>query len=155
VTITVVLAEDQLMVLGALGTLLGLEPDIDVIGTAPDGDEALRLVRNLQPDVLLTDIEMPGHTGLDLAGELKRAGLPTRVVILTTFARAVTCGALWRPAPSATCSRTHRRRPWPRQSAPCTPAVAPSTPNSPPMPGARPTHSPTGNARSCDWPATA
>ena len=87
-TITVVLAEDQLMVLGALGTLLGLEPDIDVIGTAPDGNEALRLVRTLRPDVLLTDIEMPGPTGLDVASQIKRDRLPTRVVILTTFARS-------------------------------------------------------------------
>ena len=59
-TITVVLAEDQLMVLGALGTLLGLEPDITVVGTAADGEEAVRLVEALRPDVLLTDIEMPG-----------------------------------------------------------------------------------------------
>ena len=87
-SITVLIAEDQRMVLGALGTLLGLEPDIDVVGSAADGDEALRLTRTLRPDVLLTDIEMPGRTGLDVAGEVRRQGLPTRVVILTTFARA-------------------------------------------------------------------
>ena len=55
---------------------------------APDGDEALRLVRTLRPDILLTDIEMPGRTGLEVAGEIKRGGLPTRAVILTTFARS-------------------------------------------------------------------
>ncbi|HJQ87844.1 MAG TPA: response regulator, partial [Propionibacteriaceae bacterium] len=68
-SITVLLAEDQRMVLGALGSLLGLEPDIDIIDTATDGDEALRLVQTLQPDILLTDIEMPGRSGLDVAAE--------------------------------------------------------------------------------------
>jgi two-component system response regulator DesR len=87
-TITVVLAEDQLMVLGALGTLLGLEVDITVVGTASDGEEALRLVETLHPDVLLTDIEMPTLSGLEVAAEVLRRGLSTRVVILTTFARS-------------------------------------------------------------------
>ena len=87
-SIRLVLAEDQLLVLGALGTLLGLEQDIDVVGTAPDGDEALRLVAALGPDVLVTDIEMPGRTGLEVAAEIRRQGLPTRVLIVTTFARA-------------------------------------------------------------------
>lgn len=86
-TIRLVLAEDQLMVLGALGSLLDLEPDLRVVGSAPDGDEALRQVVNLVPDVLLTDIEMPGLTGLELAAEVTRRRLPTRVVIVTTFAR--------------------------------------------------------------------
>jgi two-component system, NarL family, response regulator DesR len=71
-TIRLVLAEDQLMVLGALGSLLDLEPDLCVVGSAPDGDEALRQVVNLVPDVLLTDIEMPGLTGLELAAEVTR-----------------------------------------------------------------------------------
>ena len=87
-TITVVLAEDQLMVLGALSTLLGLEADITVAGTAADGEEAVRLVESLRPDVLLTDIEMPKMTGLEVAAEVRRRGLPTHVVILTTFARS-------------------------------------------------------------------
>lgn len=86
-TIRLVLAEDQLMVLGALGSLLDLEPDLRVVGSAPDGDEALRQVVNLVPDVLLTDIEMPGLTGLELAAEVTRRRLPTRVVIVTTFGR--------------------------------------------------------------------
>ncbi len=116
-SITVLIAEDQRMVLGALGTLLGLEPDIDVVGSAADGDEALRLTRTLRPDVLLTDIEMPGRTGLDVAGEVRRQGLPTRVVILTTFARAgylrraLDAGArgyLLKDAPSATLAEAIR-----------------------------------------------
>jgi two-component system, NarL family, response regulator DesR len=86
-TIRLVLAEDQLMVLGALGSLLDLEPDLSVVGSAPDGEQALRQVVDLVPDVLLTDIEMPGLTGLELAAEVTRRRLPTRVVIVTTFAR--------------------------------------------------------------------
>jgi two-component system, NarL family, response regulator DesR len=111
VTIRIVLAEDQRMMLGALGVLLGLEDDLDVVGTALDGDEALRLVVSLTPDVLLTDIEMPGLTGLDVASEIRRRGLATRVVILTTFGRsgylrraldAGAAGYLLKDAPSAT-----------------------------------------------------
>ena len=85
--IAVVIAEDQAMVLGALAALLEIETDIRVVGRARNGREALSLVRDLDPDVLLTDIEMPETTGLELAAELKKARARTRVVILTTFAR--------------------------------------------------------------------
>jgi two-component system response regulator DesR len=85
--IRVVVAEDQKMVLGALAALLEIEGDIDVVGRAQDGQEALALCRETRPQVLLTDIEMPRMTGLELAAALKREGLPTRVIILTTFAR--------------------------------------------------------------------
>jgi two-component system response regulator DesR len=86
--IRVLLAEDQSMVLGALAALLELEPDIQVVARARDGGEALRLVEETAPDVVLTDIEMPVMSGLDLAVELKRRGNPARVVIVTTFARS-------------------------------------------------------------------
>ncbi|MCU7826892.1 response regulator transcription factor [Kitasatospora sp. DSM 101779] len=86
--IRVVLAEDQGMVLGAFAALLDLQPDIAVVATATDGDDALAAVREHRPDVLVTDIEMPGRTGLDLAAELNRTGDPTRVLIVTTFARS-------------------------------------------------------------------
>lgn len=86
--IRVLIAEDQAMVLGALAALLDLEPDIDVVGQAHDGQEALDLVEKTRPDVVLTDIEMPRMTGLELAAELKRRRQPARVVILTTFARS-------------------------------------------------------------------
>src|SRR5262249_25021893 len=88
VMIRVLLAEDQSMVLGALAALLGLEPDIEVVGRARDGEEALGLALSTRPDVVLTDIEMPKRTGLELAAELRRQGSPARVVILTTFARS-------------------------------------------------------------------
>ncbi len=87
-TIRVVIAEDQAMVLGALAALLEIEGDITVVAQARDGEEALAAVVTNAPDVLITDIEMPKMTGLDLAAELKRRGLGTRVVIVTTFARA-------------------------------------------------------------------
>ncbi|MEA2695308.1 MAG: two-component system, NarL family, response regulator DesR [Acidobacteriota bacterium] len=86
--IRVLLAEDQSMVLGALAALLGLEPDIEVVGRARDGREALDLALATRPDVVLTDIEMPRMTGLELAAELRRLGSPARIVILTTFARS-------------------------------------------------------------------
>ena len=85
--IRVLLAEDQAMVLGALSALLDIESDLDVVGTARSGAEALDLALSLAPDVVVTDIEMPGLSGLELAAELKRRGSPARVVILTTFAR--------------------------------------------------------------------
>ena len=84
----VVLAEDQSMVRGAFASLLELEPDVEVVATAADGLEALAAVRAHDPDVLLTDIEMPGMTGLDVAAELHADGDTTRVLIVTTFARA-------------------------------------------------------------------
>lgn len=86
--IRVVIAEDQGMVLGALAALLELEDDLEVVAQARDGREALARVRVERPDVLLTDIEMPGLTGLELAAEVARSVPRTRVVILTTFARS-------------------------------------------------------------------
>ena len=87
-TIRVVLAEDQGMVLGALAALLEIEGDISVIAQVRNGKEALDAVLAHKPDVLITDIEMPLMTGLDAAAELKRRRASTRVIILTTFARA-------------------------------------------------------------------
>jgi two-component system response regulator DesR len=86
--IRLVIAEDQSMVRGALAALLELERDIEVIGQAGDGREALAMTRRLSPDVVVTDIEMPEMTGLELAAEIRDQKLRTRVIILTTFARA-------------------------------------------------------------------
>ncbi len=85
--IRVVLAEDQAMVRGAFAQLLDLQPDVTVVATAATGDEALAAVAQHRPDVLLTDIEMPGLTGLDVAQQLSGRGDRTRVLIITTFAR--------------------------------------------------------------------
>lgn len=83
--IRVVLAEDQEMVLGALAVLLDMEGDISVVAQARNGKQALEAVRNHSPDILITDIEMPELTGLELAAALKGS---TRVIIVTTFARS-------------------------------------------------------------------
>lgn len=87
-TIRTVLAEDQGMVLGAFASLLDLEPDIDVVATASDGESALDALAGHAPDILVTDIEMPGLSGLDVAAEVRRRRIATRVVIVTTFARS-------------------------------------------------------------------
>lgn len=84
----VVLAEDQGMVRGAFASLLELEPDVEVVASVEDGDAALAAVATHEPDVLLTDIEMPRRSGLDVAAELRRRGSTTRVLIVTTFARS-------------------------------------------------------------------
>ena len=86
--IRILLAEDQAMLRGALSALLSLESDLEVVGSAADGEAAWREVQQLKPDVLVTDIEMPGLTGLELAQRIARHELPVKVVIVTTFARA-------------------------------------------------------------------
>ncbi|WRP04728.1 response regulator transcription factor [Rossellomorea aquimaris] len=84
--IRIVIAEDQRMLLGALGSLLSLEDDMEVVGKAGNGEEAIVLVHELQPDICIMDIEMPKKTGLEAAEELK--GENCKVIILTTFARS-------------------------------------------------------------------
>ena len=86
--IRILLAEDQAMVRGALSALLSLEADIEVLGSAADGEAAWRMLQQLKPDILVTDIEMPGLSGLELAQRIARHELPIKVVIVTTFARA-------------------------------------------------------------------
>lgn len=83
--IRIVVAEDQRMMLGALSSLLNLEHDMQVVGQASNGQEALKLVREHVPDICLMDIEMPVKSGLEAAEELK--GMSCKVIILTTFAR--------------------------------------------------------------------
>jgi len=85
--IRVLLAEDQSMVRGALVALLRLETDIEVVGGCADGLAAWKETQRLRPDVIVVDIEMPGLTGLELALRVRERGLPSRVVIVTTFAR--------------------------------------------------------------------
>lgn len=85
--IRVILAEDQAMVLGALAALLELEPDIEVIARAANGRDALRTAEQMKPDVLVTDIEMPQMTGLEVASALAKSRPSVRTIILTTFAR--------------------------------------------------------------------
>ncbi|WP_297732510.1 response regulator transcription factor [uncultured Maricaulis sp.] len=85
--IKVVIAEDQTLLRDALATLLGLESDIEIVGLAANGREAHDAIRRQDPDLVLTDIEMPDMTGLELADLLRREQSRTRVVIVTTFDR--------------------------------------------------------------------
>ncbi|MEP7326574.1 MAG: response regulator transcription factor [Gemmatimonadota bacterium] len=116
--IRVVIAEDQAMVLGALAALLEDESDIEVIGLARNGREALDLALEKRPDVLISDIEMPLMTGLELAAALKAQAPGIRIIILTTFARggylrrAIESGAtgyLLKDAPAAHLAGAIRR----------------------------------------------
>lgn len=86
--IRIVIAEDQALVSGALAALLGLEEDLQVIGLAKNGQEALTLCEKEQPDILVTDIEMPIMTGLELAAAVAEKKLNSKVIVLTTFARS-------------------------------------------------------------------
>jgi two-component system, NarL family, response regulator DesR len=104
------IAEDQTMVRQALVALLRLEPDIEVVAEAADGNEALAMARKYQPDVAVLDIEMPGLTGIEVAGQLTESGVRARIVIVTTFDRpgylraAMSAGAsgfLLKDAPAA------------------------------------------------------
>lgn len=106
------------MVLGALCALLEIEPDLEVVARARSGPEALALALTHRPDVVVTDIEMPGMSGLELAAELRRQGSPARVVVLTTFARpgylrraldAGASGYLLKDAPSERLADAIRR----------------------------------------------
>jgi two-component system, NarL family, response regulator DesR len=83
--IRIVIAEDQEMLLGVIGSLLNLEEDMEVVGHASNGEEAILLVHRLQPDVCMMDIEMPKMSGLDAAEALISTN--SKVIILTTFAR--------------------------------------------------------------------
>ncbi|RBP49609.1 response regulator transcription factor [Arenicella xantha] len=116
--ITTILAEDQSLLRGALATLLSLEADIEVLAQACDGSEALEHVKKLRPDVLVTDIEMPNKSGIELAQEIQRLNLATKVLVVTTFARpgyleraraAGVSGYVLKDAPSEDLAQTVRR----------------------------------------------
>ncbi|MEK4387545.1 response regulator transcription factor [Solibacillus sp. FSL W7-1464] len=83
--IRIVIAEDQGMLLGAMKSLLSMEDDMEVVGLAKNGEEAIDMVTELNPDICIMDIEMPIKTGLDAAEALR--GSECKIIILTTFAR--------------------------------------------------------------------
>ncbi len=116
--IQILLADDQTLLLSALATLLSLESDIEVVAQAANGREALDFVRLRKPDVVVTDIEMPEMTGLELAAQIKAEGLRTRVLVVTTFGRAGylrraldagVSGYILKDAPAAALADTVRR----------------------------------------------
>ncbi|MBC9730855.1 response regulator transcription factor [Streptomyces sp. TRM68367] len=84
-TVRVVLADDQPLVRNGLRVLMADAPDIDVVGEAGTGAEAVQLVRDTEPDVAVMDIRMPGMDGIEATGLITAAAGATRVLILTTF----------------------------------------------------------------------
>jgi DNA-binding NarL/FixJ family response regulator len=83
--IRVMLAEDQTLVRKGIRSLLGLLPDMEVAGEASDGEEALRLLPHIKPDVLLLDIRMPKLNGLEILERLRSDQRLVPTIILTTF----------------------------------------------------------------------
>jgi two-component system response regulator DesR len=84
----ILVVEDQALVRGAIASLLQLDPEIEVVGQASNGQETLHMLDEVKADIVLTDIEMPEMTGLELAGELRRVRPELKVVIMTTFSKS-------------------------------------------------------------------
>ncbi len=82
---SIVLADDQALVRGGLKMILDAERDLKVVGEAENGDVALRLVRELHPDVVLMDVRMPKLDGIAATRAISAERLATRVLVLTTF----------------------------------------------------------------------
>ena len=85
--IRLLLADDQALVRGAMASLLGLEPDLEVVGEVGRGDEVVRAARDCRPDVALLDVEMPGLDGIAATRALRAAVPACRVLVVTTFGR--------------------------------------------------------------------
>lgn len=85
--ISIVIVEDQRMLRGAFASLLDLEDDMEVIGEASNGNEAIAVIERVKPDVVLMDIEMPQCTGLEVAEKIREKGINSRIIMLTTFAK--------------------------------------------------------------------
>jgi DNA-binding NarL/FixJ family response regulator len=84
------LAEDHTHLRAALRQFLESRPGITFAGEAADGQQAIQLVREVQPDVILLDIAMPGTDGLDALAQIRDLGLPTRVIVISVYGEAPT-----------------------------------------------------------------
>ncbi|GID94728.1 response regulator [Amorphoplanes digitatis] len=115
--IRVLIADDQAMVRQGFGALLAAQPDLLVVGDAPNGAEAVAAARRLDPDVVLMDVRMPVMDGLEATRRLMTPGSTVKVLILTTFdlddyvyeaLRAGASGFLLKDAPAADLVRAVR-----------------------------------------------
>ncbi len=84
-TVRVLLADDQPLIRAALAMVIAETPDLEVAGEAGSGLEAVRMTRELRPDVVVMDIRMPGVDGIEATRMITTGGCPTRVIVLTTF----------------------------------------------------------------------
>lgn len=83
--IRIMLADDHPVARAGIRKFLNRAADIEIVGEAVDGNQALELARELVPDVLLLDIELPGVKGLEVARELQASGSPTKILVLSTY----------------------------------------------------------------------
>ncbi|AIY67148.1 response regulator transcription factor [Pseudoalteromonas piratica] len=86
--INVLVVEDQQMVREAISTLIGLDPFINVVGQAEDGNSAISFLENHAIDIVLSDIEMPNMTGIELAEAMQKSNTNLKMMIMTTFSKA-------------------------------------------------------------------
>lgn len=84
---TVLLVDDQALIRSGFATILGTEPDIEVVGQASNGEEGVQLALELEPDVICMDVQMPVMDGIEATRKLTAAGCPSSILILTTFDR--------------------------------------------------------------------
>ena len=89
--VRVLIVDDMPAVREGLRLLLGSEPDLEIVGEAGNGHDALRLTEMLHPDVVLLDIEMPGTDSLSVTREIKRHPHPPLIVAMTTYSDDQTC----------------------------------------------------------------
>ncbi len=78
-------ADDHLLIREGLAALIGAHPDIEIVGEAADGDEAIRKFEELRPDVLLLDLQMPKRHGVEVIGEIRSRFPSARIIVLTTY----------------------------------------------------------------------
>jgi len=83
--IRVLIVDDQALVRAGFRMILEAQPDLEVVGEAGDGSAAIDAVRTLRPDVVLMDVRMPGVDGIEATRRLTEAGVPGKIVILTTY----------------------------------------------------------------------
>lgn len=88
---TLILADDHAVLRDSLRSLLHTLGRFQVVGDAGNGDDALRLIESLKPEVAVLDLSMPGKSGIELARELTQSGSPTRLVLMTQHATPQTC----------------------------------------------------------------